>query len=173
MSQEEVLVERKHKDRFFQVSEHSPFPVELRKSFTGLSYYSYNKQFSFELEIKLFEKQETIEMKTSDDKLRLYIRTDYVEFNFNGTLHHLTLFKASENDFSYFVPFRDETSGKETYGSGRYIEPRVLKSGKVLVDFNTAYNPYCAYNCKYSCPIPPIENHLKLKIEAGEKVPKD
>jgi uncharacterized protein (DUF1684 family) len=71
----------------------------------------------------------------------------------------------------YFLPFADSMAGKETYGAGRYLEPLALMGGKVLVDFNYAYNPYCAYNDLYSCPLTPWENRLKVPIRAGEKLP--
>jgi hypothetical protein len=71
----------------------------------------------------------------------------------------------------YFLPFMDATSGDETYGAGRYLEIEPLPGGKLLVDFNMAYNPYCAYNEYWSCPIPPKENRLSVPIEAGEKQP--
>ena len=69
----------------------------------------------------------------------------------------------------FFIPFVDAQAGVLTYGAGRYLDPNLLSSGKLLVDFNHAYNPYCAYNDLYSCPLPPFENRLKVAIKAGEK----
>ncbi len=70
----------------------------------------------------------------------------------------------------FFLPFADALAGNETYGAGRYLEPRSLSKSKFAIDFNYAYNPYRAYNARWSCPIPPAENHLKVPIRAGEKV---
>ena len=80
----------------------------------------------------------------------------------------LAVYRSPHHD-ELFLPFRDATSGRETYGAGRYLEPAKLAGGRLLVDFNLAYNPYCAYSEEYSCPLPPFENHLKVAIRAGEK----
>ena len=80
----------------------------------------------------------------------------------------LAIYKGKEQE-DLFLPFRDATSGNETYGAGRYLEPEELSTGEIVVDFNLAYNPFCAYSENYSCPLPPFENHLKVPIRAGEK----
>ena len=92
---------------------------------------------------------------------------DEQNFEVEGEVAELTIFA---NDHGYFLPFADSLAGQETYGAGRYLEPIPIPGGKVLVDFNLAYNPYCAYNDRWSCPLTPPENRLKLPIRAGEKV---
>ncbi len=84
-----------------------------------------------------------------------------------GQEAELTLYS---NQDGFFLPFADNLAGKETYPAGRYIEPEQLADGKFLVDFNLAYNPYCAYNDAWSCPLTPAENRLKVAIRAGEKI---
>jgi uncharacterized protein len=74
-------------------------------------------------------------------------------------------------DDRFFVPFMDATSGTETYAAGRYIEAELDANGNIMIDFNEAYNPYCAYSPRWSCPIPPVENRLKVPLRAGEKSP--
>jgi uncharacterized protein (DUF1684 family) len=83
----------------------------------------------------------------------------------------MALKKQKEYKKYLFIPFRDLTSGKESYGGGRYIDTEIPAGETLILDFNRAYNPYCAYSHRYSCPIPPEENTLKVEIRAGEKVP--
>jgi hypothetical protein len=91
-----------------------------------------------------------------------------VHFDVDGRTATLTLFGSHDSD-DLFLPFRDATSGQETYGAGRYIDVGAARDGRVTVDFNLAYNPYCAYNPSYSCPLPPRENWLDVPIRAGEQ----
>ena len=79
----------------------------------------------------------------------------------------LTVFASG---YGFFLPFVDNLAGSETYPAGRYLEPEPLPDGKYLIDFNQAYNPYCAYNEHWSCPLTPFENRLKVPIRAGEKI---
>ena len=100
---------------------------------------------------------------------QVYTRAGILRFAVDGQPAQLTLF-AQEDQHELFVPFRDSTSGKDSYPAGRYLEVEPPDaSGQVSVDFNLAYNPYCAYNPEYSCPLPPVENWLKVPIRAGEK----
>ncbi|MCI0552006.1 MAG: DUF1684 domain-containing protein, partial [Anaerolineae bacterium] len=85
----------------------------------------------------------------------------------DGQTAELTIYKNSRG---YFLPFVDDLAGKETYSAGRYLELEKLPNGKFLVDFNLAYNPYCAYNEQWSCPITPAENRLSVAVSAGEKI---
>ena len=107
-------------------------------------------------------------MQTSTGDEQSYYRLGTVEFEVEGQPARLAVYKSAQHD-ELFLPFRDATSGKETYGAGRYLEPVESSDGKLLVDFNLAYNPYCAYSEHYSCPLPPLENWLKVPIRAGEK----
>lgn len=91
-----------------------------------------------------------------------------IEFSVDGATAELTVYKDG-TDGSFFLPFADSTSGDETYGSGRYVEPKAQSDVSLLVDFNYAYNPYCAYNEEWACPITPAENRLRVPIRAGEK----
>jgi uncharacterized protein (DUF1684 family) len=109
-------------------------------------------------------------MQTSSGDVRPYARFGRLQFSVDGQAVELTLYA---DDDSYFLPFADVLAGKETYGAGRYLEPEAFGDGRFLVDFNLAYNPYCAYNDDWSCPITPIENRLRVPIRAGEKVFRD
>ena len=106
-------------------------------------------------------------MQTSTGSIQEYLRFGRFRFSIDGQQTELTIY---ENDHEYFLPFADALAGKETYGAGRYLEPQRTHHGKFLIDFNYAYNPYCAYNPRWSCPIPPAENRIKVPIRAGEKV---
>jgi uncharacterized protein (DUF1684 family) len=114
------------------------------------------------------EQIEEFTIQTSTDDELTYYRIGTVEFEIGGEAATLAVYKSPHHD-DLFLPFRDATSGQETYGAGRYLEPVELGGGKLLVDFNLAYNPYCAYSEHYSCPLPPLENWLKLPIRAGEQ----
>ncbi len=117
------------------------------------------------------------EMPTTTDRKPIYRRYGYVDFQLDGKEYRLTVFqnmalkKQKEYKKYLFIPFRDLTSGKETYGGGRYLDTEIPSGDVLILDFNRAYNPYCAYSHRYSCPIPPEENTLKVAIRAGEKVP--
>lgn len=117
------------------------------------------------------------EMPTTTDRKPIYRRYGYVDFQLDGKEYRLAVYqnmalkKQKEYKKYLFIPFRDLTSGKETYGGGRYLDTEIPSGDVLILDFNRAYNPYCAYSHRYSCPIPPEENTLKVAIRAGEKVP--
>jgi len=157
---------RKQKNEFFINDNHSPLPQEQKERFVGLKYFPENSNLLFELHIEEFPEKENIELQTSTGDLQTYIRFGKIRFQVKGIEAELTVFS---NQYGFFLPFVDSQAGKETYGAGRYLEPHMSPKGKLLVDFNLAYNPYCAYNDMYSCPIPPVENRLKVAIIAGEK----
>ncbi len=161
---------RAQKDEFMREHPQSPLPEELRPSFSGLSYYDPAPELSFELPVEPADGSE-VHVQTSDGQIRAYVRAGVVRFDIGGEPTQLTLFSTPGHDDGYFVPFRDATSGKETYGAGRYLDLEPNGDGTVTLDFNYAYNPYCAYDEAYSCPLPPHENWLQVPIEAGEKFP--
>ncbi|MCE1254199.1 MAG: DUF1684 domain-containing protein [Anaerolineae bacterium] len=158
---------RKSKDSFFKNSSDSPLTDAQKRDFKGLFYFPENPQLHFEINIEELPEKQEIKMQTSSGDVQRYRRFGLLHFTVDGQAAVLTVY-ASEDGF--FLPFADGLAGTETYGAGRYLEPQQLKNGKFLLDFNLAYNPYCAYNDLWSCPLTPAENHLKIPIRAGEKI---
>jgi hypothetical protein len=107
-----------------------------------------------------------VEMQTTTGEVRRYARFGFVAFEVEGRPARLTVFRADGN---LFLPFADALAGQETYGAGRYLEPEILPDGRIHLDFNLAYNPYCAYSARWSCPITPAENRIAVPIRAGER----
>ena len=139
----ELIEFREAKDSFIAKDPHSPLTKEQKREFGGLSYYEEQRDLRLELQPEAYPEQETIEMQTSTGGVSRFIRSDKISFDADGESVQLTLYKDPESG-DYFLPFADGTSGRETYGAGRYLDVQMLPDGKVLVDFNYAYNPYCA-----------------------------
>lgn len=158
---------REEKDDFFATHHQSPLTPAQKKTFKGLVYFPEDPALRFELQPEPFPRQETVEFQTSTGDVQSYVRYARITFDVNGTPAGLTVY-SSEHGF--FLPFVDSLADGETYGAGRYLDPARLKGGKLLVDFNYGYNPYCAYNERWSCPLTPFENRLKVPIRAGEKL---
>ena len=167
-----VEQERKEKDHWFRESHDSPIPHELRHSFSGLDYFPIDSTFRFRVKLNVYPKQEVLTFTTSKGSEQQFFRYGYFELTVDGTAVRLNAYKPVHSHgggVSLFVPFRDATSGKETYGAGRYLDLEEQRSGVYDLDFNRAYNPYCAYSDDYVCPLPPVENWLPVAIRAGEK----
>lgn len=158
---------RSEKDEFLRASHHSPLLPEQRANFTGLNYFPEDPHFRLEVEVERFPEEEEIQIQTNTGDVQTYRRFGRFKFDVDGDEAELTIF---ENEDGYFLPFADSLAGSETYGAGRYLEPSRLPDGRFEVDFNQAYNPYCAYNEMWSCPLTPSENRLKVPVRAGEKV---
>lgn len=163
---EELTAFRAAKDEFMRDDHHSPLPETARESFTGLAYYPPNDRLRLELPLDRSVPEDPLVMDTSTGDAREYHRAGKIRFEVDGQPAELTIF-GSEDDL--FLPIRDATSSTDTYPAGRYLEPEMTGEGTVLVDFNYLYNPYCAYDDRYSCPVPPVENWLRVPITAGEK----
>lgn len=160
---------RKMKDDFFKTHVQSPLSAEQKRTFTGLNYFPENEALRFTLELEPYDMPEPIQMQTSKGELRDFLKVGQIRFPVNGQETLLQVYESKDNPGEYFVPFVDATAPQETYGAGRYLEPEHSGANTLLVDFNAAYNPYCVYGDKWSCPIPPAENRLQVRIEAGEK----
>ena len=161
---------RKAKDEFFATNHQSPLTDQQRSCFAGLSYFYEDAGLRYEADVEEFEEKEPVEMQTSTGAVASYTRWGKVAFDVDGERAELTLFgDAHGHGDEFFVPFADVTTGTETYDAGRYVDIQPLAGGKMLVDFNVAYHPYCAYNEQWSCPLVPFENRLKVSIRAGEK----
>jgi len=163
----ELELIRSEKDEFFGKHPQSPLTREQKRDFHGLNYFDENGALRLEVEVNEFADKDEIVMQTSTGSVQMYSRFGKFNFTVDGNEVELTIYR-SENGF--FLPFVDSLAGKETYPAGRYLEPEPLSGGRFLVDFNTAYNPYCAYNEMWSCPITPAENRLKVAVRAGEKL---
>jgi uncharacterized protein len=157
---------RAEKDRFFATGRQSPLTSEQKKDFKGLNYFPENPALRLEVTVEEFPEKEEIQMQTSTGDVQQYQRYGRFQFEVDGQPAQLTLYSDGG---SFFLPFADSLAGTETYGAGRYLEPEDLGGKRFLVDFNLAYNPYCAYNDAWSCPLTPFENRLKVPIRAGEK----
>lgn len=172
----ELFQFRMAKDRQFRTDKDSPMPEEIKANFEGLKYYPPSNEFIFNAKIVRFEKLDTIKFRTSkEDITRFMLKYCKLEFKYKDSTYHLLGFIPMRNGQiidppELFVPFFDETNGKGSYEAGRYLDFPIDSSDSLTLDFNYAYNPYCAYNHKYSCARVPEENYLPFKIEAGEKI---
>lgn len=158
---------RADKDHVFAHDQHSPLTADQRRSFKGLPYFDENPALVLKATLDRQVEPGEVRMATSDGQEQVYRRYGVVRFQVDGQPAQLTLY-ASNGPEDLFLPFRDATSGKETYGAGRYLELHA-HGDDVVIDFNYAYNPNCAYDPSWSCPLPPAENWLKVPIRAGEK----
>ncbi len=157
---------RKKQDAYFR-SEQSP--IEKGTAFTGLKYFSVNEKYNVKARISILRETDIYTLSTSTGKKREFRHYAYADFTIDDKDYRLTILQPTDDPNYFFLPFTDATSGNQTYGSGRYIEVNMSDLANVYIDFNKAYNPYCAYNSKYDCPIPPSENNLQVEILAGEK----
>jgi uncharacterized protein len=167
-----ILRERTAKDAFFKSGEGSPILPGDKPLFRGLEYYPINPGLQFSARLYRHPNPERIRLGTNTGEIRNCLRYGYFDFQVGDKTCRLQTYRledATNHEASLFIPFRDTTSGHETYGAGRYIDLKENTSGVYDLDFNRAYNPYCAYNAEFSCPIPPAENTLTVPIQAGEK----
>jgi hypothetical protein len=163
------LIELRHrKDSFFKNHPQSPLSASQKTKFTGLAYYPPAPALDLLVTVTPFDKQEDVQVQTTTGETRWYRRYGEFRFQVNGEEARLTVYQTPHG---YFLPFVDAGAGTETYPAGRYLEPVEQPDGKFRVDFNQAYNPYCAYADQWSCPLTPAENRLKIAIPAGEKIP--
>lgn len=164
---------RAEMDDFMAYHHQSPLDENQQRTFHGLNYYPENKAMIFSVEVEQFPAgEEPIEMATSTGDNRFYQRWGRFTFTVEEQEVALTIYGGPNDGF--FLPFKDKSNGQESYPAGRYLDdhrPGIIHLGgnRFRVDFNYAYNPYCAYSDYYSCPLPPAENWLKVTIPAGEK----
>jgi len=163
----ELTAFRRGKDEFFGRHPQSPLTPEQKRGFVGLQYFPENDALRLEVQAEPLFDQQPIQMQTSTGGVQTYVRQARFKFQVEGQEAELTIY---QNENGYFLPFVDSLAAKETYPAGRYLEPESLPGNRFLVDFNLAYNPNCAYNEMWSCPITPAENRLKVPIRAGEKL---
>jgi uncharacterized protein len=168
---EAITKEREEKDRFMRTASESP--IQDKASFKGLKYFPPDPHYKIIADLKPIESRKVVVLGTSDGKEERYIEYAYAEFNLDDVSNRLLILEVMDmGPFKgkLFLAFGDETSAIETYGAGRYLDlTKNPGAATITLDFNKAYNPYCAYNSIYSCTLPPPENLLKVAINAGEK----
>lgn len=159
----------------FANADKTPLEESDLATFNALDFFSINDKFIVEAKLVLSSDATVFEMKTSTSRLPKYKKYGELVFKLNSNQYKLNVYqnldlikKDGYQDY-LFLPFSDLTSGKETYIGGRYIDLRIPKSNEIVLDFNKAYNPYCAYNSRFSCPLVPLENKLEVAILAGVK----
>ena len=156
---------RREKDHYFGHAHDSPLTVDQRAHFEGLRYFTDDSSLRFTVTVDPEGAGAVEEVEMSDGSTEHLPRAGKVRFDVGGERASLAAFSQGDG---LFIPFRDSTSGSETYGAGRYVEAEPLGDGRFELDFNRAYNPYCAYNDAWRCPLPPRENWLTVPIRAGE-----
>jgi uncharacterized protein (DUF1684 family) len=171
----EVADYRARKDAYFRAAASSPIPPDARSEFTGLPYFAIDPELRLEgIRLEPYAGSESIafEFPTSDGKLRPAHRAGSFTFDLGGAPRTLAAYTIDGGSGeSLFVPFLDATSGRETYGAGRYLDLEPEGDGTYSLDFNMAYHPFCVFAPSYSCPLTPAENRLSIRIEAGERLP--
>ena len=166
---------REKQNAEFRNPELSPLTDEDQKTFDSIAFFPISEEFYVKAFIELTPDSLPFKMKTSTDRLPDYRQWAIAHFSLHGKTIALPVYqslglmnKPGLKDY-LFIPFTDLTNGTTTYGGGRYVEGRIPEGDTLVIDFNKAYNPYCAYNGKYSCPIPPASSYIDVEITAGEK----
>jgi len=174
---EELRQFRAQKDEFFASSAQSPIPAAMRATtFGGLAYFAPDVRFRVRAALQPFANPDVVPLGSTKGDIRPQLRYGELTFTLDGRTCRLTAYKDADDPDApaLFVPFRDATSGRESYGAGRYLETEeetAAEGGErhALLDFNLAYSPWCAYNEAYSCTLPPAENTLPVAVTAGER----
>lgn len=168
----ELKKEREERDIYMRSADDSPFaaaPAEYK----GLNYFEPDMRFRITAALTEIKDRKPVLLQTSDGKQQSYVEYAYAEFDFGGFHNKLLILESMDIGplkGKLFLAFGDDTSAKETYGAGRYLDvAKVPGAASILLDFNKAYNPFCAYSEKFSCPLPPRENLLEMAVRAGEK----
>ena len=173
---EELRATRAEKDEFFAESPQSPLPPAERESFEGLTYFDPDPAYRVSATASVHDGSDPIDLTVRNGEAMRYLPA--VEFSFTlpgGTEETLVAYRQREEDEALFVPFRDKTTGQETYDGGRYMdlhpEGTLADGDEVTIDFNLAYTPFCAFSDAFACPLPPEGNWLDAAVRAGERAP--
>jgi uncharacterized protein (DUF1684 family) len=172
---EAVVAFQKELNAEYADSVKSPLLKKDLKTFKALDFYPINGNFFVNAKFIRTPDEKPFEMPTTTSRKPMYVKYGEAHFSIDGKKFKVNIYqsldlkKIEEYKDALFLPFTDLTSGVDSYGGGRYIDLKIPQGDTISIDFNTAYNPYCAYNHKYSCPIPPQENDLAIEIKAGVK----
>ena len=159
----------------FKDATKSPLKEKDRKNFGGLDFFKFDSTYVVTATLERTPNEKVFKMKTTTDRRPEYSKFGVARFELNGKQHELAVYENREYETlkgyedPLFIPFLDDTNGDESYGGGRYLNVDIPEGNTLIIDFNTAYNPYCAYNEKYSCPIVPRDNYVQTEVRAGVK----
>ncbi len=172
---EDIVVFQEHLNSEFANPEESPLTAEDIKEFKALQFFDIDTSFVIEAEFVRTPYESPFAMPTTTDRTPIYVKYGEAYFDMEGKSFKLNIYqnqelitKAEYVDY-LFIPFTDATNGETSYGGGRYLDLRIPTGKNITLNFNKAYNPYCAYSGRYSCPIPPAENNISISIPAGVK----
>lgn len=171
----EIEAYQAEENKKFSTAETTILTDEDFKTFNSLAFYPIDVTYRVEARFLRTPDEVPFLMPTTTDRKPEYVKYGEAHFSINGEKQKLNLYKNTtpyddpELKDYLFLPFTDFTSGDGSYGGGRFLDAYIPKGDIIILDFNKAYNPYCAYNHSYSCPIPPKENDLSIRIEAGVK----
>ena len=170
---EQLSAARVVKDQAFKEASDSPIPADKRSKILPLAYFPIDPDYAVPAVLRLSDDRPVFEMLTSSGEPRRMQLVGTLEFTLRGETRSLGAFvpDGTEQITTLFVPFADQTTGKETYAAGRYLDIDPTSTGYYTIDFNRAYNPYCAYSPTFECPFPPSSNRLTTEVRAGEKAP--
>jgi uncharacterized protein (DUF1684 family) len=168
---EQIQKERGEKDEFMRTDNGSPF-IKAPDSFTGLKYFAPDPAYRIVADLEPVENRKMVVLPTNDNSQQSYLEYAYANFRLHNASNKLLILEVADSGpfrGKLFLAFADKTSAFETYGAGRYLDVEKVPGAKTItLDFNKAYNPYCAYSDEFSCPLPPRENILNVIIKAGE-----
>jgi len=168
----DITAHRAAVERFLREDKDSPIPPERRSALLPLPYFPVDPSYGVPAQLQVSDDRPVRPLATSTGTIARYQRVGVLEFSLHGEKLTLDAFVPEGQPINQlFVPFNDLTSGQETYSAGRYLDLKPTATSLYTIDFNYAYNPYCAYNRSYECPLPPPANRMKVAIRAGEKVP--
>jgi uncharacterized protein len=166
---------QEHINSEFKDPEESPLTPKDLQEFKSLEFFEIDTLYAVMADFVRTPSEPPFTMATSTDRRPVYVKYGEAYFELKGKKYKLNIYQNQEltikpeyEDY-LFLPFTDLTNGAGSYGGGRYIDLKIPSGSTVLIDFNKSYNPYCAYSGRYSCPIPPAENNLKVKIPVGVK----
>ncbi|HKL89736.1 DUF1684 domain-containing protein [Flagellimonas sp.] len=171
----DILEYQEEQNESFKDPDSSPLPDKYRKDFEGLDFFAPDTSYIVKARLERTPDAEPFLMPTTTDLQTQEVVYGIAHFTLNGAEHQLEVYQSLDlmDDEGYedylFLPFLDNTNGEETYGGGRYIDLTIPEGDTLVIDFNKAYNPYCVYNKKYSCPLVPRQNYLRTKVRAGVK----
>lgn len=177
-NEEKIYIEqiknlREQKNNYMKQDPASPFNYDAKANFKPLKYFDINPDFVFKSKLQEYETKDTIEVLGTKGEKRIAIKFGYIKFNYKDKEYKLNVYKNLDknNNVYYSIWFTDKTTGNETYGVGRYLDFELNEDKNFIytIDFNLAYNPYCAYSSLYSCAIPTKDDYIDLEIKAGEK----